>query len=78
LFPVRLLFLKRSRAIADFHPTSSLFVIVIWAEPGILHVSEVFAFGDRSLTQRLLLNRFEQISLSAGLHAGSNQVTHFK
>jgi hypothetical protein len=44
-FPVRTLFLERGGAIADFNPACCL----IFAEAGLLHVAQIFAFGYGSL-----------------------------
>jgi hypothetical protein len=49
---------------------------LVSAQPRVLHVSEILAFGDRSLAQRLLLDCLKQIRFPAGLYAGSNQITH--
>src|ERR1700757_2241977 len=67
LFPVRPLLLQRSRAVADFHPARGL----VRTEPRVLHVSQIFAFCNRSLPQRLLLDGLEQISLTTGFYASS-------
>src|SRR5579864_2399619 len=72
LFPVGLLFLQGRRTITDFYPARGL----VRAEPCILHISKILAFGDRSAAQRLLLDGLEKICFTAWFYAGSNQITH--
>ena len=72
LFPVRTLFLQGRRTIADFHPPRSL----VFAQPSILHIAEIFSFGYRTLAEGFLLNGFQQITLTAGFYPGSNQISH--
>ena len=72
LFPIRPLFLKRSRAVADFHPTGGL----IWAETGVIHVAEVFAFRDGAMSEGFGFDRLQQVAFAAGFYAGSDEITH--
>ena len=71
--PVRPLFLQWCGAVTDFHPTYRLVV----AETSLTHIAQIFAFGDRALAERLLLDRLKQIAFAAGFNAGSNQVTDY-
>ncbi len=73
-FPVGPLFLQGCRAVADFHPTRGL----VSAEPRVVHVAQVFAFGDRALAQLLIFNGLDQIAFATGFNAGSNQITHWE
>lgn len=43
--PVGTFFLQRRRAVAHLDPTGRL----VWAQTGVLHVAQVFAFRDGSL-----------------------------
>jgi hypothetical protein len=72
LFPVRPLFLQGSWAIAHLYPTRG----VIRTQTCLLHVTQIFTFGDRSLSQGLLLDGVEQIRFTTGFYSGSNQITH--
>src|ERR1700733_8212289 len=71
-FPVRPFFLQRGRAVADFHPAYGL----VGAEPRFVHVAQVFAFGNRTLAEPLLIDGLKHIGFVAGLNASSNQITH--
>ena len=70
--PIRPFLLERSGAIADFDPASGL----VGAEPRFIHIAQVFAFGNRPMPERFILDGLEQIGFLTGLYAGSNQITH--
>jgi len=72
LFPIRTLFLERSRAVADFNPTGGL----IRGEAGVTHVAKVLALRDRAMAESFGLNRLQQVALAAGFYAGSDKITH--
>ena len=55
LLPVWTFFLKRRGTIADFDPSCGF----VWAEAGIFHIPEVFAFGNRAFTQGLIVDGFQ-------------------
>ena len=61
LFPVRTLLLQRRGTVADLHPARG----AIRTESGILHVTQIFPFCYRSLTQGLLLNCLQEFLLAA-------------
>src|SRR5216684_4112890 len=62
--PIRPFFLERCGAIADFHPASGL----VGTEPRFVHVTEVFAFGNRPMPERFILDSLEQFGLLTGLY----------
>ena len=70
--PVWTLFLQRLRAVANFHPAGG----VIAAQPGIVHIAEIFAFGNRAFAQSLVLDRVEQVLFASRLHPRPDQITH--
>src|SRR5579864_1448995 len=72
LFPVGTLFLQRRWAVADLDPAGGL----VFAEPRILHIAEIFALGDGSVTQSSGVDSVQQVGFSTGFYTGSDQVTH--
>jgi hypothetical protein len=72
LFPVWAFFLERCWAIADFDPACSL----IFAETRVIHVAQIFAFGDRAFAELSTFDSAEQIGFTAGFYAGSDQISH--
>ena len=68
LFPVRTFFLQRCRAVADFDPTGSS----VLKQARVLHVAEIFALGDRALSQSFTLDGIQQVVLTAGFYTRSN------
>ena len=55
LLPVWAFFLQGRGTIADFDPSRGF----VWAKAGIFHISEVFAFGDGTFTQSLIVDSFQ-------------------
>src|ERR1700756_2778537 len=72
LFPVRTLFLQRSWTVTDFDPASA----VVGGKLGMVHIAQVFAFGDRTSAKRAALDAFKQGALKTGFDSGPNQVSH--
>ena len=72
LFPVGLFFLQRRRAVANLHPASRS----IGAQPSVLHVPEIFAFGNRALPQGSAFNCIKQLLFPTCPQPGSYQITH--
>ena len=72
LLPIRPFFQERSRAVTHFHPADSL----IRAEPRLVHIAEIFAFSNRTLAERFILNGLEQVVCAAGFNTSSNKITH--
>jgi hypothetical protein len=70
--PVRLFFLKRRGAIADFDPASG----VVVEDAGVAHVAKVFAFGDRAATQGFVFDGLEEGGFAAGFDTGSDEIAH--
>ena len=66
LLPVRPLFVQRLGAEADLDPARGAVV----AQPGVGHVAEVFAAGDRAGAERPGVDRVEQRRFAAGFDAG--------
>jgi hypothetical protein len=48
----------------------------IFADPGILHIAQVFAPGHGALAKGLTLDGLKKIVRATGFNAGFNQVTH--
>ncbi|PYX27231.1 MAG: hypothetical protein DMG77_19520 [Acidobacteria bacterium] len=67
-FPIRPLFLQRSGAVTDFHPADGL----VSAQAGLLHVAQIFTFGNRALAEGSVLNGVKQFPFTAGFDASSN------
>ena len=63
LLPIGPLFLQGRRTVANFNPPGR----AVRAKPGFLHVSEVFAAGDRTSAQSSVLNRLKKRPLAPGL-----------
>jgi hypothetical protein len=61
LFPVRSFFQQRRGTVADFHPSRSL----VRTNPRVLHIAQILSLRDRTLTERLSLNRLQQIVLAS-------------
>ena len=59
LFPIRPLFFQRHVAVTDLDPARRAVV----EQPGVLHVAQVLALGDRAGAERAALDRLEQRSL---------------
>jgi hypothetical protein len=55
LLPIGTFFLKRWGAVADLHPSRGL----VWAKACIFHIPEVFAFGNGTFTQGLVVDSFQ-------------------
>jgi hypothetical protein len=72
LFPVRPLFEQRARTVTDFNPAGGL----IFAEPRVIHIAEVFASRNRSSAQTSLFDGLQEVGLAAGFHSCSDEVTH--
>src|SRR5207244_2566702 len=72
LFPVRTFFLKGSRAIAHFDPTSR----PVGAKPRVLHVAQVFSFGNRALAEGFILDGLEQFLFPTLLQPCADQISH--
>ena len=70
--PIGALFLQWCRAIANLHPADR----IVLAQPGLLHVAQILALGDRALTQGSVLDCFQQVLFAAALHARPDQITH--
>src|ERR1035438_2453035 len=68
LFPVRLFFLQRSRAVTDLYPPHR----PIGTESRVLHIAQIFAFGDRALSDCLASNCLEEATFTTGFKAGSD------
>jgi hypothetical protein len=71
-FPVRPFLLQWRWAVADFHPAHGL----VSAEARVRHIAEIFAFSNRALAERFILNGIEQSGFATRLHAGSHQIAH--
>jgi hypothetical protein len=54
LLPILALFLQRSRAIADLDPSRRF----VGTKPGLLHISQVLALGNRTLPEGSVFDRF--------------------
>ena len=72
LLPIIALFLQRSRAIANLDPAGR----VVLAKPGLLHVSQVFAFGNRTSPQGSILDCFQEALFATTFHSRPDQITH--
>jgi hypothetical protein len=73
-FPVRTLFLKRGRAVANLNPLHA--AILELARFG--HVSKIFVSGDRATAERSFFNGAFEGFHPAGLDSGGYKISHRK
>ena len=72
LLPVGTFFLEGQGTIADFDPSCGF----VWAEAGIFHIPEVFAFGNGAFAQGLVFDSFQKCLPALLFHTGSYQISH--
>jgi len=72
LFPIGTLLEQRAGTITHLNPARR----AILADPGVLHIAQIFAFGHRSAAKRATLDRSQQVRLATGFHSRTNEITH--
>src|SRR5206468_7827209 len=68
LLPVRLLFLKRRRAVTNFNPANGL----VRTEPGFVHVTQIFTLCNGPLAQCAPVDSLKQCVFAVRFQASSD------